>query len=346
MQGLKGLATGVGSLPHVDVEKALDLIFTTVPRLPFWPQLPKRSWREGMLAQFSEGLPCIKLNASGVFFDPREKDQELEQFYERIIAQDREYFKISPLFAQGLEAFYQRLKRADLQKIKQIKCQITGPFTFAASLKDEKGKALLHDPVLMQAIIDGLAMKAIWQIEYFREFAKHVIIFIDEPYLGCFGSAYTPLTREQVIQGLREITAQIKEVGGVSVGVHCCGNTDWSIFTEVETIDLISFDAFSYLDKILLYAQELEKFFAADRAFCWGIVPTQEFSGQETPDLLLTKISDGISALMKKGIAKNLLLKNLLLSPSCGLGALDEEKAIGIFQLLRDTANKLFDKII
>ena len=76
---------GIGSLPYLEANSALDLIFEYCPQIPFWPQLPKRDAREGMTAQFSEHVPC--------------KDKELELFYDRIISEDLDYFKISPDFA-------------------------------------------------------------------------------------------------------------------------------------------------------------------------------------------------------------------------------------------------------
>ena len=337
---LKGLATGIGSLPHKDAEGALDLIFKYTPGVPFWPQLPKQDIREGMVAQFSEGLPAIKVTPAGVSFEPEDKEKDLEKFYEKIINEDLEYFKISPDFSKGLYAFYRRLKKSDLGKIKFIKCQITGPFTFGASINDEKGRALLHDPVFMQAIIKGLTLKAIWQIRFFKEFAKDIILFLDEPYLSSFGSAYSPINRGEVIKGLVEITAEIKNSQDIFVGVHCCGNTDWSIFTEIKTIDIISFDAFSFLDKLLIYAQDLERFLKQKRALCWGIVPTQEFSGDETVNLLIEKINAGIKALTKKGIDRKLLLENFMLSPTCGLGTLDIDKSESIFKLLSEVSKE------
>ena len=193
---IKGLATGIGSLPHKDIEAALDLIFKYLPSIPFWPQLPKRDIREGMVAQFSENLPCLKVSRDGLFFSTlQDKEKELEIFYERIIAGDVDYFKISQDFASGLHKFYQRLENSSSSDIEFIKCQITGPFTFAASVKDELGGALLHNPVFMQVTLKGLMMKALWQIEFFKEFNKKIIMFVDEPYLGCFGSAYTPINR-------------------------------------------------------------------------------------------------------------------------------------------------------
>jgi len=338
MQNLRGLATGIGSLPHQDADKAIDLVLKYTPNIPFWPQLPKRDIREGMIAQFSENLPCLKVAREGLFFSTLEgKDKELEVFYERVIANDIDYFKINPDFALGLYRFYQRLKHLDLKEIEFIKCHITGPFTFAASIKDEKQTALLHDPVFMQVILKGLAMKALWQIKFFKEFGKKIIMFVDEPYLSCFGSAYTPINKEDVVRELGELTLAVKS-DDVLLGVHCCGNTDWSIFTDIKTLDIINFDAFGFLDRLILYADDLKRFLARGGILCWGIAPTQEFTDKETADLLIKKINDGIAILTKKGLDRDLLLERLLLSPSCGLGTLDTQKSEKIFKLLLDVS--------
>lgn len=338
---MRGLATGIGSLPHKDAEEALDLIFKYTPHIPFWPQLPKRDVREGMVAQFSENLPCLKVNQKGLFFDSQEKEKELEAFYGQIIADNIDYFKIGQDFAQGLYGFYQRLEKENL-KTDFIKCQITGPFTFAASINDEQGIALLHNSVFMQAIVKGLSMKALWQINFFKKFGKKIILFVDEPYLSCFGSAYTPINKDKVAQALTELTGEIKSKGALA-GVHCCGNTDWSIFTDIESIDIISFDAFGFLDRLSLYADNLKRFFKRGGILCWGIVPTQEFKGTETADLLAGKINTGIEALAKKGLERSLLRSNLFISPACGLGTLDSAKAAKIFGALSQVENKLFD---
>lgn len=331
MKELKGLATGIGSLPHKETDRALDLVFGFCPQIPFWPQLPKRDSREGMVAQFTEGLP-IPQPASGA-------PVSLEAFYEKIINQDIDYFKITPDYAAGLHAFKEKLERepALLKNIEFIKCQITGPFSFGASMKDKNGVAYLHNSVFMQAFIEGLARKALWQVDFLKKFGKKFIVFIDEPYLGCFGSAYTPLNKEEVVKGLAKLTADIKSCGAL-IGVHCCGNTDWSIFTDIGTIDIINFDAFSFLDKFVLYADNLNDFLKRGGIICWGIVPTAEFLGSETPDLLLNKIKEGIEILVKKGVGRDLITESLLLSPSCGMGSLDRQKSEKILKLLSETS--------
>lgn len=332
---LRGLATGIGSLPCEDPSKAVDLVLKYLPQIPFWPQLPKLGGCEGMVAQFAQNLPCLKISLDGINFEPKNQEAELEKFYGEIISNNVDYFRISPEASAGLYEFYHRLEKLDLKDIEFIKCQITGAFTFAASIKDEEGRALLHDLIFKQVIIKGLAMKALWQIKFFAKFAKKLIVFIDEPYLAGFGSAYTPINRGEVINVLVELTSAIKSEN-VYVGVHCCGNTDWSIFTDIKTIDIINFDAFNFLDKFTLYADNLKGFLKRGGIICWGIVPTQEFSGRETAELLKKKIDHGIDVLLKKGLDEDLLLNNLLISPACGLGTLESAKAKNILKMLSE----------
>lgn len=333
----RALPTGIGSLPYIDANQAVDLVFNYCPQVPFWPQLPRRDPREGMMAQFSENLPCIRMSRNGIFFDPQRKEEELEAFYAHIIENDTDYFKITPDFARGLPCFYERLEKSGCSRIEFIKCHVTGPFTFAAGIQDEGGKALLHDTVFMQAITKGLDMKALWQIKTFRKFAKKIILFFDEPYLGCFGSGFTPITRETVVSVLKEFTAAIRSED-VYIGVHCCGNTDWSIFTDVPGIDIINFDAFGYQDKFVLYADNLKGFLQRGGMICWGVVPTQELDPSLIPELLVERIEEGFKRLIAHGVKRELLLEGLMLSPACGLGTLDIAQAKGIFRLLSRTS--------
>ncbi len=333
---LKGLATGIGSLPLTDAQSAVDLVLRYIPQAPFWPQLPRVDLREGMLAQFTENLPGIRLENGNLQFTALEIDKELELFYERFIAGDLEYFRISPDFARGLHAFYARLKGADLGKIDFIKCQVTGPFTFCAGISQVPGKIILHDKILMQAMVKGLEMKALWQIEHFKEFGKKIIMFFDEPYLTGIGSAYIPVERSAVIDVYSQLAEVLKKRGSL-VGIHCCGNADWSMFTEAG-IDIINFDAFNFQERFVLYAGNLGRFLKKGGIICWGVVPTQEFNLKQTPLELAQKISSGLDALAKKGIDRQLLLERLFISPACGLGTLEAQKAEGILSLLNQTS--------
>ncbi|MFA5100489.1 MAG: hypothetical protein WC547_06375 [Candidatus Omnitrophota bacterium] len=329
----RGIATGIGSLPLKEAASAVDLVLKYCPQAPFWPQLPRRNIREGMVAQYSEGLPGLKVTDDGLEFDQKAADEALENFYEHIISMDLDYFRISEPFAAGLYAFNEALKGRDLQDVRFIKCHVTGPFTFAAGITNGSGVALIHDEVFMQAMVKGLIMKALWQIKLFSGFGKPIIVFFDEPYLAGFGSAFTALTRESAVKTMEEFSGALKSPG-VLVGVHCCGNTDWSMFTDVKTIDIINFDAFSYMDKFALYGPDLAKFLARGGLLCWGIVPTQDFHSGITCESLAGMIRSGIDALIKKGASRDLISEQLLVSPSCGLGTLQPQAAEQIFGVL------------
>jgi len=345
MPELKGLATLIGSFPHKEADEALELIFKYTPEIPCWPQLPKRDFREGMVAQFSQGFPCIRVSKDALYLDETDKDKELERFYEDVITKDTSDFKITQDFALGLHKFYQKLENSDLSAIEYIKCQVTGPFTFAASINDSAGKSILHNEIFFQVVLKGLSMKALWQIELFKKFGKKIILFFDEPYLSCFGSAFTALNREKAVRDLRELVSSVKSPE-VLVGVHCCGNTDWSIFTDVEGIDIINFDAYNFLDKVILYSQDIGKFLERGGRLCWGVVPTQEFSDKITKQTLLDKIQAGINAFKSKGVREDLLMKRMLISPACGLGSLEPGKTEAILRLLAEFSPKMRQKEI
>jgi len=156
--------------------------------------------------------------------------------------------------------------------------------------------------------------------------------------LGCFGSAYTPINREDVIERLNEFTEGLR-ADDVLLGVHCCGNTDWSIFTDVKNIDIISFDAFNYQDKFVLYADDIRDFLARGGIICWGIVPTQGFTGEENIEFLIRKLRQGIGNLVNKGIEEDLLKERLLISPACGLGTFALQKAEKVFKLVSEASD-------
>jgi len=46
----------MGSLPHLEADDALDVIFRYVPEIPHWPQLPRCSPREKFVFQALQPL--------------------------------------------------------------------------------------------------------------------------------------------------------------------------------------------------------------------------------------------------------------------------------------------------
>ena len=68
------IATGIGSLPIAEPDRAAALSLRYLAEAPIWPQLPQKDFREQMDGQYSEALPGLTLDAAKkrFFFDTTE----------------------------------------------------------------------------------------------------------------------------------------------------------------------------------------------------------------------------------------------------------------------------------
>ncbi len=340
------IATGIGSLPVTDPDQAAALSIKYLPEAPIWPQLPQRDFREHMDGQYSESLPGLKLDEAKkrFYFDTSgDLTPELETFFSRYLDKDYGFFKITAAYAAAFPAFIVALRKSTPSNLSFIKGHITGPLTAGISFKDEKGKDIVHNDVLYDAVVKALAMKAAWQIKVLGQFNKPVIIFIDEPAMETLGSAFSAVSSEVVAQKLNEIIDTIHELGGIA-GIHCCGNADWPMIFNTK-VDIVNFDAFGYMEKVMLYPEDIKKFLGRDGALAWGVVPTGAFTGAETADLLIGKLESGMSRLEQQGIDRQTILRQSLITPSCGMGSLTPEKSEAILKLLREVSDRMQKKL-
>jgi hypothetical protein len=342
----KCIATAIGSFPHSDPGKALDIVFNTLPDAPLWPQLPKRSLNEQMEIQFSEGMPraIIDREKGRLYFDTSgDYSEEFAAFYESYMAaldpdegnRDCSAMAIGPDFAKGLYGFEDLLK-AKGAKYPFVKVQTTGPCSFALTVVDENKRAIFYNEEFRDVIVKALAMKCCWQIQRFRSYADNVICFIDEPILSAFGSStYISVNREEVLALIGELVQAIHAENAIA-GVHCCGNTDWTILIDAG-VDLINFDAFGYGESIALYPDALARFITDGGLIAWGIVPTSPAIREQDVDSLMNRFIHTIDNLCTKAhIEKSTVLDQSLITPSCGTGSLLVSDSELVFGMLKD----------
>jgi len=336
------LSTAVGSMPHNDGKKAIEIIMKNLA-IPVWPQLPKISFRESMYAQYSEGFPCLVVDEKiqKIFFDTDDDVlPSLEKFYEKIISDDIDYFKISQNYSAGFYEFTSQMKN-NVSRFPAVKGQITGPITFGLKVTDKNNRSIFYNEQFTDVVVKSLTMKARWQIRQLKiknEKLK-IIMFIDEPYLSAFGSAFMQVSREEVIKYLNEVIEGIHKEHSLS-GVHCCGNTDWSVLMDTK-VDIISFDAFNFFDGLTLYPEKLNKFFERGGVLAWGIVPSSEQINSETVESLAENFIEKNRQLVKKGIDASAVKSRYIITPSCGVGSLSEELAEKIIVMTKDVAESL-----
>ncbi|MBI5101271.1 MAG: hypothetical protein HZB33_05495 [Nitrospirae bacterium] len=319
--------TGIGSLPHRSAEDACRLIFETFD-IPFWPQLPGMSFKEFMIPQYSEGMPCFRIDPERqTFWIEKKPSDELDRFYESCTEDSR--IAISEDYGRGLHRFIQLIKD---RRYNALKGHITGPVTFTLGLKDESGRPVYFDEEFREISLMLLKAKVRWQMDILKASAEKVVIFIDEPILSALGSSsYLGVNSEETLRLLREIILTVKTEGGLA-GIHCCGNADWQFVIQTGA-DIINFDAYEYTDTISLYPEHFRRFLEAGGLLAWGAVPTSDAITTSDPESVRKRFIDGLTKL-SRSIPEDLLRKNILLTPSCGTGSRSKEETIKIFQLL------------
>jgi hypothetical protein len=338
------MATAIGSLPYADPQKAVETVLRSIPDAPIWPQLPATGINEQMEVQYSEGIPRVVIDRDKqrMYIDTTgDYSMELAAFYEKFLAEDLDSFAITPDFSKGIYALEGALEKAGGSR-PFVKVQTTGPISFGLTIVDENKRAIYYNPEFIDVVVKALAMKCRWQIRKFRKYAEGVICFIDEPILSAFGSStYLSVTREDVIEKLSELVEAIHAEGALA-GVHCCGNTEWSVLIDAGA-DIVNFDAFEYGDTIALYPEAVRRHIEAGNALAWGIVPTNSAKIQaQTAEALVSKF-DGLTANLAKatGLDQGLIRRQALITPSCGTGSLPVADAERVFRILCQTSQAL-----
>jgi len=321
-------------MPHTDPVEACNLIARFLRDIPAWPQLPRRSYREGMAAQFGQGFPGIVETEKSIYVDRSlDIDKPLEALYSAYLDNDVGKYPVGAEYAAGL---YELVSRTDLQP-QAIKGQITGPISWGLSVTDADKRAVLYDEVLSDAAARLLRLKAGWQEKMLGRLSEKTIIFIDEPSMASYGSAFFSLPKENVINLLEEVLGGIKGIKGI----HCCGNTDWSLILGTST-DVLSFDAYNYAENFCLYSSEVKEFLDRGGAVAWGIVPnTGESINKETVSSLKDRLEEALAPFTRNGIPFRQLIEQALITPSCSLSYISEDAAARTLELLADLSREI-----
>jgi len=332
------LPTSIGSLPYQDPAGACRSVVDTFPRVPIWPQLPRRSFLENMYVQYSEGFPGVVLDrvAERIYVDrSQDLDPGLERLYTAYLENDLDFAAIDPSYAAGLAMLPSVLSGTSAPLA--VKGQVTGPISWGLTVVDQNRRPALYDEILADAIARHLRLKAAWQERELGKLCATVITFVDEPYLSAFGSAFVAVNREQVITLLEEVFTGIRGLKGV----HCCGNTDWSILMET-SVDILNLDAYHYAESLALYPDAVRAFLRRGGVIAWGISPNRDdLIAQETAESLTRRLEAGLELLVKKGIPKDELLAAMMITPSCGLGGMSVAAAERVFALTAGVAAEM-----
>ncbi len=332
------MATGIGSLPHQDPGQAVSEVLARLPDMPYWPQLPNRDPLEDMNLQYARALePLLAPQVEGrtvLAFPGGSREEALAGFYQRLMEEPTSAFDLGPKQAAGYFRFLEAVGRAPRSAYPWVKGHVTGPLTLAASVMGPQGKSLLYDEEVAMALAQGLGAQAAAQAERLSGLGRGVMIFFDEPFLSGYGSAFTPVTRQTVVGLLAAAfdEARRRSTPVPVIGVHCCGNTDWSLLVEAGA-DVLNLDSHGYGENLLLYPQDMARLLERGGAIAWGAVPTSRYQGDETAEGLWQGLKGLLAGLEEKGLPRDALARQALVTPACGMGSLQPKEALAILEL-------------
>jgi len=337
----------IGSLPLSDHARATELVLAHTPEIPLWVQLPSNP-KEGMIDQFLPGFPGLVEGEEKSWIDVTSDafPDEMLAFYEAYLTVsegggdiEESPFAISKERAKG---FFTLADMAQTLSPLALKGQVTGPITFGTAVKDQDDRAIFYDDQLRDIMVKHLTMNAAWQARMLGKTGTLPIVFFDEPALAGFGtSAYLTITEEDVISALNEMADAVHKEGGLA-GVHVCANTQWTLLFDA-AIDIISFDAYSYFDKFILFDAPLKTFLNKGGIIAWGIVPTGEKADieKETVESLYERWDAQMRTLEAMGFQRKALIDATLITPSCGTGSLPLELAKKVLALTQGLSERV-----
>jgi methionine synthase II (cobalamin-independent) len=263
-----------------------------------------------MVAQFLSAVPGATLDGTGVTLPAGFGDEAAPPA-----------FSLDTL--PGLEALLRHTPGGGYRK-----GQVTGPITAALHARLADGRTVSDDPAAAAAVAAVLAQAAQWQFAQLSGGNSTPVIFIDEP--GLPQGLAAPALGWEVCAAL--LSGVLQAIHGVR-GVHCCGEPDLAFLAALPT-DIISFDALRYADE--LDAAAVAGFLRRGGAIAWGIVPAEETAILAAAAEPLTERLLALwRRLAEAGVPTDLLWRQSLITPVCGLGAVSERAAE---QALRLTA--------
>ncbi len=315
-------ATMMGMVPYEGVDRTAEVLFDHFPetiRLP----LVTRSFE-----WISEGMACLDADwEKNAFFmaPPEDREKEVIEFYERVEQEDLDYFATTPKTAPCYYEMLERIKKNGPADLKWIGFQMPGPLVLGDTIKQRNGNPAIHHETLRDILIKTVSMKSRWMERWIQEEIPEVQVICDqpEPTLVVFTSAGGSGSRSEVIRAINEGFEGVTSVAWV----HCCANIDWSLLTDAD-IDVINFDAYTYWDKVALYAKEFRKFLVRGGTLAWGIVPVaDDLLSRESVQSLVERLERGIDQFVQNGIDEELLASSSWVLPSCETVLLSPEKS-------------------
>jgi methionine synthase II (cobalamin-independent) len=295
-----------------------------------------------MYVQYSEGFPGIINENNRIYVDTaKDYSKPLEELYQAYLENDAGKYPVGRDYAAG---FYGFLEQDNLTP-PAVKGHVTGPLSWGMTVTDENKRSILYHETLGDAVPKLLKLKAMWQEKELKKLSKKTIIFVDEPYMASYGSSVAAGAFSKP-EKIAEIIDEVFDgISGLK-GIHCCGNTDWSVILKTK-LDILNFDTYNYAQSLTLYPDEIKKFITRGGCVAWGIVPNNtDPVNKETVASLKDRLEEAMAPFTRNGLSIKDIVKHSLLTPSCTLVPLGDDGAEKALELLTGLSQEIRRKYI
>ncbi|MGA8988384.1 methionine synthase [Aeromicrobium sp.] len=297
-------ATGIGSMPGTDFVESLRIVLGEVGDLPYVPELPARGVHAGMIGRTLAVLVGL--------------DADLQPDGWRIgVGEGADLRRARSLLAQDLDV----AEELAGTHAGQLKLQVTGPLTLAATVERPRGDKMLADHGARREIAESLAEGVRTHIaDAQRRFAHaELVVQVDEPAIAAVLGGGIPtasgFSRHRSVRPpeadelLRLVVDAIRDAGARPV-VHSCAPDVPVALLAGAGFAAISFDlALARPDDV--WAETFEQ--GVD-LWCGLVPPT------DAQDVGARELAARVTAFFGHfGFDSEAYADRLVVSPTCGL---------------------------
>jgi len=251
---------------------------------------------------------------------------------------DPAFMDVSPKFSE----IYQIFLQMDLNEFPAIRGQLEGPVSLGFNVVDDNDRPIIFDDTVRPFLLDFLAKRVNIQLARLKEKNPNAFMFVDEPGMQFIFSAMSGYGDQAAKRDLEYFFSKIDRPRGI----HLCGNPDWDFMLNLD-LDVLSLDVYTNGEIFVRYAPAIKRFLERGGVIVWGVVPTNfEPFLQETVDTLEKGLEGMWSFLEEKGISKDLIIRQGLISPAtCCLVNPDIEKTVEkAFGVLKELSGRMRGK--
>jgi methionine synthase II (cobalamin-independent) len=327
----RAVATGVGSLPGEDIGEAVRVVLGELPDLPHLPELPARGATASMTGR---ALAIV----AELGFDLQPAGWRLTD------APGADHRRARSLLAQDLDTLEEHAQ--DALTGRELKVQVAGPWTLAATVERPRGDRLLADAGARRDLAQALAEGVARHVDDVRRRVPgaSILVQVDEPALPAVLAAEVPTASGFGRHRRVDAPAASEALGWVFDAItgadatpvaHCCavdapigllrGAGARAVSVDLDVLGAAAYDELG------------EALDAGERAFL-GVVAATDPVRPPTDHQVLERV---LRLLDMLGLDPEEVADQLVLTPACGLAGASPSYAREALSLVRNSASRL-----